>query len=150
MASYALTVNNQHYTVDADPDTPILWILRDLLGLKGTKYGCGIGQCGACTIHYNDVATRACSLPVSSAIKGRIITIEGLSSDGTHALQNAWIESDVSQCGYCQTGQIMSAAALLAKKSFPTDADIDAAMSGNICRCGTYTRIRRAIKHARG
>lgn len=150
MASYTLTVNNQHYTVDADPDTPILWILRDLLGLKGTKYGCGIGQCGACTIHYNDVATRACSLPVSSAIKGRIITIEGLSSDGTHALQNAWIESDVSQCGYCQTGQIMSAAALLAKKSVPTDADIDAAMSGNICRCGTYTRIRKAIKLARG
>jgi aerobic-type carbon monoxide dehydrogenase small subunit (CoxS/CutS family) len=149
MASYTLVVNNRDYSVEADPDTPVLWILRDLLDLKGTKFGCGIGQCGACTIHFNGVAMRACSLTVSSATKGRILTIEGLSSDGTHILQKAWMESDVAQCGYCQAGQIMSAAALLSKNPVPTDADIDAAMSGNVCRCGTYSRIRQAIKLAR-
>jgi isoquinoline 1-oxidoreductase subunit alpha len=144
MASYTLTINNQSFTVDASPDTPLLWVLRDELELKGTKFGCGKAQCGACTVHLNGTAVRSCSLPVS-AVKGKITTIEGLSPDGSHPLQKAWVELDVPQCGYCQAGQIMSASALLAKKPKPTDADIDTAMSGNICRCGTYSRIKKAI-----
>jgi isoquinoline 1-oxidoreductase subunit alpha len=144
MASYTLTINNQTFTVDASPDTPLLWVLRDELELKGTKFGCGKAQCGACTVHLNGAAVRSCSLPIS-AIKGNITTIEGLSLDGSHPLQKAWIELDVPQCGYCQAGQIMTAASLLAKKRNPTDADIDSAMSGNLCRCGTYTRIKKAI-----
>ena len=144
MASYTLTINNQSFTVDASPDTPLLWVLRDELELKGTKFGCGKAQCGACTVHLNGTAVRSCSLPVS-AVKGKITTIEGLSQDGSHPLQKAWVELDVPQCGYCQAGQIMSASALLAKKPKPTDADIDTAMSGNICRCGTYSRIKKAI-----
>lgn len=148
MATYSLTVNNQSFTVNVEPDTPLLWVLRDELELKGTKFGCGKSQCGACTVHFNGAAVRSCGLPVASAAKGKITTIEGLSKDGSHPLQQAWMEIDVPQCGYCQVGQIMSAAALLSKKPNPTDADIDAAMSGNICRCGTYTRIRKAIKAA--
>jgi isoquinoline 1-oxidoreductase subunit alpha len=144
MASYTLTINNQTFTVDASPDTPLLWVLRDELELKGTKFGCGKAQCGACTVHLNGAPVRSCSLPIS-AVKGKVTTIEGLSPDGTHALQKAWVELDVPQCGYCQAGQLMSAAALLAKKPNPTDAEIDTAMSGNLCRCGTYTRIRQAI-----
>lgn len=148
MALLKLLVNNKQVTVDAEPDTPLLWVLRDELDLKGTKFGCGISQCGACTVHLNGTAVRSCSLPVSAASKGKITTIEGLSHDGTHPLQQAWMELDVPQCGYCQVGQIMSAAALLNKKPNPTDEDIDTAMSGNICRCGTYPRIRKAIKVA--
>jgi len=148
MANYSLTINNQPVTVDVDADTPLLWVLRDELELKGTKFGCGKALCGACTVHLNGNAVRSCSIPVSSATKGKITTIEGLSSDGSHPLQQAWIEMDVPQCGYCQVGQIMSAAALLAKKEKPTDKDIDDAMSGNLCRCGTYVRIREAIKLA--
>lgn len=145
MPTYSLTVNNRIYPVDVDADTPLLWVLRDDLELKGTKFGCGKSQCGACTVHFNGTAVRSCSLPVSAAAKGKITTIEGLSPDGTHPLQAAWMETDVPQCGYCQAGQIMSAAALLARKPKPTDADIDAALSGNLCRCGTYGRIRKAI-----
>lgn len=145
MPTYQLTVNNRTYSVDAESDTPLLWVLRDELDLKGTKFGCGIAQCGACTVHLNGAAVRSCSLPVSTAQKGKITTIEGLSEKGNHPLQRAWEEVDVPQCGYCQAGQIMSAAALLSRKPKPTDADIDAALSGNICRCGTYGRIRSAI-----
>ena len=148
MAQFKLTINNKNVTVEAEPDTPLLWILRDELDLKGTKYGCGIAQCGACTVHFNGSAVRSCSLPVSAASKGKITTIEGLSEKGLHAVQLAWMKIDVPQCGYCQTGQIMSAVSLLTRKPNPTDADIDEAMSGNICRCGTYTRIREAIKLA--
>ncbi len=148
MANYSLTINNQTVTVDVDADTPLLWVLRDELDLKGTKYGCGKALCGACTVHLNGNAVRSCSVPVSSATKGKITTIEGLSQDGSHPLQRAWVELDVPQCGYCQVGQIMSAAALLSKKENPTDKDIDSAMSGNLCRCGTYVRIREAIKLA--
>ena len=148
MATYLLNVNNQSFTVDAEPDTPLLWVLRDELELKGTKFGCGKSQCGACTVHLNGAAIRSCGLSVAAAAKGKITTIEGLSKDGSHPVQLAWMEIDVPQCGYCQVGQIMSAAALLAKKPQPTDADIDTAMSGNICRCGTYPRIRKAIKAA--
>jgi aerobic-type carbon monoxide dehydrogenase small subunit (CoxS/CutS family) len=148
MASYTLSVNNQQFTVEASPDTPLLWVLRDELDLKGTKFGCGKSQCGACTVHLNGNAVRSCNLPVSAATKGKITTIEGLSVDGSHPVQQAWMEMDVPQCGYCQVGQIMSAVALLARKPKPTDAEIDTAMSGNICRCGTYTRIRKAIKSA--
>lgn len=147
MSSFSLNINNQQITVSVDADTPLLWVLRDELGLTGTKFGCGKAQCGACTVHLNGNAVRSCSLPVS-AVKGNITTIEGLSPDGSHALQQAWINADVPQCGYCQAGQIMSAAALLARKPRPTDADIDAALSGNLCRCGTYTRIRKAIHDA--
>lgn len=147
MATYSLNINNQSFTVTAEPDTPLLWVLRDELDLKGTKYGCGIAQCGACTVHLNGNAVRSCSLPVSS-VKGKITTIEGLSADGSHPVQRAWIEMDVPQCGYCQVGQIMTASALLSKKPNPTDQDIDNAMSGNICRCGTYLRIKKAIKTA--
>jgi isoquinoline 1-oxidoreductase alpha subunit len=148
MASFTLNINSKTFIVDAEPDTPLLWVLRDELELKGSKFGCGIGQCGACTIHFNGTAVRSCSLPVTAASKGKITTIEGLSKDGSHPLQKAWIELDVPQCGYCQVGQIMSAAALLSKKPKPTDEDIDTAMSGNICRCGTYPRIKKAIKIA--
>ncbi len=145
MPTYQLTINNRTYSVDAESDTPLLWVLRDELDLKGTKFGCGIAQCGACTVHLNGAAIRSCSLPVSAAQKGKITTIEGLSEKGDHPLQRAWEEVDVPQCGYCQAGQLMSAAALLNRKPKPTDADIDAALSGNICRCGTYGRIRSAI-----
>lgn len=147
MSSFSLNINNQQFTVTVDADTPLLWVLRDELGLTGTKFGCGKAQCGACTVHLNGNAVRSCTLPVS-AVKGNITTIEGLSTDGSHPLQQAWINADVPQCGYCQAGQIMSAAALLARKPKPTDADIDAALSGNLCRCGTYTRIRKAIHDA--
>ncbi len=147
MSSFSLTINNQQFTVTVDADTPLLWVLRDELGLTGTKFGCGKAQCGACTVHLNGNAVRSCTLPVS-AVKGNITTIEGLSTNGSHPLQQAWINADVPQCGYCQAGQIMSAAALLARKPKPTDADIDAALSGNLCRCGTYTRIRKAIHDA--
>jgi isoquinoline 1-oxidoreductase alpha subunit len=147
--TYKLTVNGKAHTVEAEPDTPLLWVLRDLLNLHGTKYGCGIGQCGACTVHVAGQPVRSCQVPVAGA-KGPVLTIEGLSSDNSHALQVAWREADVPQCGYCQAGQIMSAAALLAKHPKPTDADIDIAMSGNLCRCGTYVRIRQAIHIAAG
>ncbi|MCX7638425.1 MAG: (2Fe-2S)-binding protein [Cyclobacteriaceae bacterium] len=144
MATFTLSINDRNYTVDVEPDTPLLWVLRDELNLTGTKYGCGVAQCGACTVHLNGSPVRSCTLPVS-AIKGKITTIEGLSENGDHPVQQAWVELDVAQCGYCQAGQIMTAAALLARKPKPTDADIDAAMAGNICRCGTYKRIRKAI-----
>ncbi len=143
-----LTVNGRSMAVDVPADTPLLWVIRDSLNLHGTKYGCGIGQCGACTVHVGGVATRSCTLPVSNAAGQKITTIEGLSHDGSHPVQQAWREIDVPQCGYCQTGQIMSAAALLAKHPKPTDTDIDAAMNGNLCRCGTYLRIRQAIHKA--
>jgi len=143
-----LTVNGKQHTVDVTPDTPILWVVRDHLGLTGTKYGCGISQCGACTVHMDGQAIRSCVTPVSAAEGREITTIEGLSGDGSHPVQQAWIDLDVPQCGYCQSGQIMSAAALLASNPKPSDADIDQAMSGNLCRCGTYARIRRAIHQA--
>jgi aerobic-type carbon monoxide dehydrogenase small subunit (CoxS/CutS family) len=145
MPTYSLNVNNRTVQVEAEADTPLLWVLRDELELKGTKYGCGIGQCGACTVHLNGNAVRACSLPVSSIGKSAITTIEGIAADASHPVQQAWMELDVPQCGYCQAGQVMSAIALLNRKPRPADADIDAAMSGNLCRCGTYTRIRQAI-----
>jgi isoquinoline 1-oxidoreductase subunit alpha len=148
MAKFTLSVNGQSRTVDVAPDTPLLWVLRDHLDLVGTKYGCGIGQCGACTVHLDGKAERSCLTAVSAAVGKKITTIEGLSADGSHPLQQAWCEHDVAQCGYCQAGQIMSAAALLAHKPSPTDADIDAAMSGNLCRCGTYLRIRAGIHRA--
>jgi len=148
MAKYSLKINGKTQQVDVDPSTPILWILRDHLHMPGTKYGCGMAQCGACTIHLDGNAVRSCVLPVSSIGKQAITTIEGLSENGTNPVQKAWIEHDVAQCGYCQSGQIMSAVALLKSNSKPTDDDIDAAMSGNICRCGTYLRIKEAIKTA--
>jgi len=141
-------VNGQTRTVDAPADMPVLWVLRDVLDLKGTKFGCGAAHCGACTIHLNGAATRSCVLPVSAVEGAEITTVEGLSPDGTHPLQRAWEELDVPQCGYCQAGQLMSAAALLAKTPKPTDAQIDAAMNGNLCRCATYLRIRQAIHRA--
>ena len=140
-----LKVNRKDYTVDVSPDTPLLWVLRETLGLTGTKFGCGMAQCGACTIHLGGEAVRSCVTPVSRAAGREVTTIEGLPPDLGHPLQSAWIAEDVPQCGYCQSGQIMSAAALLASKPSPTDADIDDAMAGNICRCGTYQRVRRAI-----
>ncbi len=144
----AITVNNRTLQVDASPDTPLLWVLRDHLGLTGTKYACGMALCGACTVHVDGVAMRSCILPLR-AIEGKsITTIEGLSQGRDHPVQRAWIELDVPQCGYCQSGQIMSASALLRSNAAPTDADIDAAMAGNICRCGTYARIRKAIHRA--
>jgi isoquinoline 1-oxidoreductase subunit alpha len=146
--AYKLNVNGKTTTVDVPADMPLLWVLRDVLDLKGTKYGCGISQCGACTVHMKGNPVRSCQIPVSAAVGQRITTIEGLSADGSHPVQRAWQEIDVPQCGYCQAGQIMSAAALLAKKSKPTDADIDAAMDGNLCRCATYLRIRQAIHKA--
>jgi isoquinoline 1-oxidoreductase alpha subunit len=148
MAAYQINVNGKSVSVDADPDTPLLWILRDQLGLTGTKFGCGWGLCGSCTVHLDGEATRSCRLPVSSVGGARVVTIEGLSSDRSHPIQKAWIAIDVPQCGYCQSGQIMSAAALWSKNSKPTDAQIDEAMGGNLCRCGTYQRIREAIKSA--
>src|ERR1041385_2430876 len=144
MPPISFTVNGKRETVNVAPDTPLLWVLRDTLGLTGTKFGCGIAQCGACTVHLDGVATRTCVLPVSAIANKRVTTIEGLSKNRAHAVQRAWIAEDVPQCGYCQSGQIMAAAALLAKKPHPTDADIDEAMT-NICRCGTYQRIRAAI-----
>ena len=140
-----LTLNGKKISFDVPPDTPLLWVLRDTLGLTGTKFGCGMALCGACTVHLDGEAVRSCTLPVSAAAGKRVTTIEGLSPDGKHPVQQAWLALDVPQCGYCQSGQIMSASALLAKKPKPTDADIDAAMSGNICRCGTYNQIRDAI-----
>jgi isoquinoline 1-oxidoreductase subunit alpha len=143
-----ITVNNQMVSVDAAADTPLLWVLRDHLGMTGTKFGCGMALCGACTVHVDGAATRSCVLPLSAVAGRSITTIEGLSQDRSHAVQKAWLEIDVPQCGYCQSGQIMSAAALLAAIPKPNDDDIDAAMSGNICRCGTYQRIRKAIHRA--
>ena len=141
----SLSVNGKRRSVDVAPDTPLLWVLRDSLGLTGTKFGCGLSLCGACTVHLDGEAIRSCVTPVSAAVGKRVVTIEGLSRHADHPVQRAWLELDVPQCGYCQSGQIMSAAALLAKVPNPRDTDIDEAMSGNICRCGTYQRIRRAI-----
>ena len=146
--AYKLNVNGQSSTVDVPPDMPLLWVLRDVLNLRGTKYGCGIGQCAACTVQLNGKAARACQTPVSTVGSQAVVTIEGLSVDGTHPVQLAWSEIDVPQCGYCQAGQMMAAAALLAKKPNPNDSDIDSAMNGNLCRCGTYLRIRKAIHKA--
>jgi len=144
----ALTVNGKRHDVDVSADMPLLWVLRDTIGLTGTKFGCGLSQCGACTVHLDGQPTRSCVTPVSSVGAKKVTTIEGLSPTTSHALQVAWIAEQVPQCGYCQSGQLMSAAALLAKIPKPTDADIDAALSGNICRCGTYQRIRRAVHRA--
>lgn len=148
MAEVTLNVNGRDYTIDVLPDTPLLWAIRDDIGLTGTKYGCGIAQCGACTVHVDGEAVRSCVLPVTAVAGKAIATIEGLSDDRSHPVQRAWIDEDVPQCGYCQSGQIMSAVALLAREPDPSDEDIDAAMAGNICRCGTYQRIRRAIHRA--
>lgn len=148
MANFDLRINGERVQVDVDPDTPVLWVLRDALQLVGTKYGCGVGQCGACTIHLDGIATRSCLLPVSAIGNQRITTIEGLSEKGNHPVQQAWIEHDVPQCGYCQAGQIMTAAALLEKNANPSDEEIDLAMNGNLCRCGTYLRVKAAIKTA--
>jgi isoquinoline 1-oxidoreductase alpha subunit len=146
----SLIVNGKAHKVDVAPDTPLLWVLRDTLGLTGTKYGCGIALCGACTVHVNGEAVRSCTAPISQVAGKKVTTIEGLSRDSSHPLQKAWVAEQVPQCGYCQSGQIMSAAALLANNKSPSDADIDKAMSSNICRCGTYNRIRRAIHTAAG
>jgi isoquinoline 1-oxidoreductase alpha subunit len=148
MALYKLQINNRTYEADVAPDTPLLWVLRDHLGLVGTKYGCGVSQCGACTIHFNGEPVRSCMLPVSAVRTAKITTIEGLSENGTHPVQQAWDEVDVAQCGYCQAGQIMTAAALLKKKPKPTLEEIESAMSANLCRCGTYHRIREAVQLA--
>ncbi len=148
MAQFQLNVNGKTHEVNVDPTTPILWVLRDHLKLVGTKYGCGIAQCGACTIHLNGIAVRSCQLPVSSVGNNPLTTIEGLSEKGDHPVQKAWLEHDVPQCGYCQAGQIMSASALLEANTNPSDEEIESAMNGNICRCGTYTRIKAAIKTA--
>jgi isoquinoline 1-oxidoreductase alpha subunit len=148
MALYKLQINGKTYEADVDADTPLLWVLRDNLGLVGTKYGCGIAQCGACTVHLNGRAVRSCVLPVSAIGSAKVTTIEGLSEKGDHPVQLAWDEVDVPQCGYCQAGQIMTAAALLAENPKPTPAQIDNAMQGNICRCGTYHRIREAVQLA--
>ena len=148
MASLTLKINNKDYTVDIDPKMPLLWAIRDVVGLTGTKYGCGMAQCGACTIHLDGNPMRSCVLPVSAAANKNITTIEGLSENNDHPIQQAWIAEQVPQCGYCQSGQIMAAAALIKKNPQPTDKDIDTAMQGHICRCGTYPRIRKAIKLA--
>jgi len=150
MASISFQVNGKPQSLDVDPDTPLLWVLRDNLNLTGTKFGCGIGQCGACTVHLDGNPTRSCQIAVSDVAGKSITTIEGLSPDRSHAIQRAWIAEQVPQCGYCQSGQVMAAAALLAKSPKPSDVQIDRAMSGNICRCGTYQRIRRAIHRAAG
>jgi len=148
MAQYVLNVNGGVQTVDAQPDMPLLWVLRDLLNLTGTKYGCGMGLCGACTVHIDGSAMRSCQTAISDAADKQILTIEGLGKNGLHPVQQAWIAEQVPQCGYCQPGQIMSAAALIAQKPHPTDSEIDDAMSGNLCRCATYFRIRNAIHRA--
>ncbi len=148
MAKYNIKINGTTKVVDVDPTTPMLWVLRDTLNMPGTKYGCGIAMCGACTVHLNGMAMRSCQLPVSAVGSQEITTIEGLSEDAAHPVQKAWLEHDVAQCGYCQSGQIMSAVALLKNNPTPNDEDIEAAMSGNICRCGTYLRIKEAIKTA--
>lgn len=150
MASITLRVNGRARETDVDPATPLLWVLRDTLNLTGTKYGCGIAQCGACTVHLDGAAIRSCVTPVGTVGNRAVTTIEGLSPDGSHPVQRAWIAEEVAQCGYCQSGQVMSAAALLSARRAPSDADIDAAMSGNLCRCGTYDRVRRAIHRAAG
>ncbi|GGG48444.1 isoquinoline 1-oxidoreductase subunit alpha [Croceivirga lutea] len=148
MAIFNLNINGETKEVDVDPATPMLWVLRDHIKLVGTKYGCGIAQCGACTVHLGDNAVRSCQLPVSAVGEQKITTIEGLSEHGDHPVQKAWLEIDVPQCGYCQAGQIMSASALLKRNPNPSDEEIESAMNGNICRCGTYTRIKKAIKTA--
>lgn len=148
MANFELVVNGKTHKVDVDPSTPILWVLRDHLNLVGTKFGCGIAQCGACSIHLNGMAVRSCQLPVASVGNGKIITIEGLSENGDHPVQKAWIENDVPQCGYCQSGQIMQAVSFLRSNPNPTDEEIESVMNGNLCRCGTYIRIKKAIKRA--
>ena len=148
MPIYTLNINGSEHRVDAEPETPMLWVLRDHLGLVGTKYGCGVSVCGACTIHLGDMAVRSCQLPVSQVGDQSITTIEGLSENGSHPVQKAWLEHDVAQCGYCQPGQIMTAVALLKENAQPTDEEIELAMYGNLCRCGTYTRIKAAIKTA--
>lgn len=145
--AYKITVNGRSVNVQVPGDTPLLWVLRDTLSLTGTKYGCGIGTCGACTVHIDGRPVRSCSIPIED-VKGKVTTIEGLSKDGSHPVQQAWVELDVPQCGYCQGGQIMSAAALLATNKKPTEAEINAAMDGNLCRCGTYVRIRKAVVRA--
>ncbi|MDT7827144.1 isoquinoline 1-oxidoreductase alpha subunit [Maribacter caenipelagi] len=148
MAIFNLNINGSEHSVDVDSNTPMLWVLRDHFKLVGTKYGCGIAQCGACTVHLGDNAVRSCQLPVSAVGEQKITTIEGLSEHGDHPVQKAWLEIDVPQCGYCQAGQIMSASALLKRNPNPSDEEIESAMNGNICRCGTYTRIKKAIKTA--
>ncbi len=148
MANFKLNVNGEAHNIDVNPSTPILWVLRDHLNLVGTKFGCGIAQCGACSIHLNGMAVRSCQLPVASVGNSKITTIEGLSENGDHPVQKAWIENDVPQCGYCQSGQIMQAASLLKSNPNPTDEEIESVMNGNLCRCGTYTRIKKAIKKA--
>jgi isoquinoline 1-oxidoreductase subunit alpha len=148
MSKYTLRVNGQSHSVNVEPDTPLLWVLRDSLGLVGTKYGCGIGECGACTVHLDGEPTRACQTAVADVGRAQITTVEGLDPAGKHALQQAWCELDVPQCGYCQAGQIMTAAALLKRSPRPSDADIDRAMAGNLCRCASYVRIRAGIKRA--
>jgi isoquinoline 1-oxidoreductase subunit alpha len=150
MPNYTLQVNGAEKNVNVEADTPLLWVLRDTLEVTGTKFGCGAGLCGACSVHVNGALTRSCLTPISQAAGKKITTIEGLGADGLHALQKAWIAEDVPQCGYCQSGQIMAAAALLAKTPHPTDAQVTESMSGNICRCGTYDRIRKAIHQAAG
>ena len=148
MALYTINVNGSSHQVDVDPDTPILWVLRDNLRLLGTKYGCGIAHCGACTVHLDGAAIRSCAYPISALESKKIVTIEGLSEHGDHPVQKAWLEHDVPQCGYCQAGQIMTASSLLAENPNPSDDEIRRAMNGNLCRCATYTRINRAIKTA--
>ena len=148
MMSHKLSINNKKYEIEADPTMPLLWVIRDLAGLTGTKFSCGIAQCGACTVHFNGNPVRSCSIPVSAAVNQEITTIEGLSPDNSHPVQKAWIDEQVPQCGYCQSGQIMAAAALLKKINNPTDKDIDTAMQNVLCRCGTYPRIKKAIKTA--
>ena len=148
MAALTLTINGRKHRVEADTEMPLLWVLRDLLDMTGTKYGCGVGECGACTVHENQVAVRSCQIPVAQAAGKSYTTIEGLSAHGDHPCQKAWIEEDVAQCGYCQAGMIMTAAALIRDKPDPADADIDSAMSDSVCRCGTYQRVRRAIHRA--
>lgn len=148
MPNYNLSINGKSYPVEAEANTPLLWVLRDMAGLTGTKYGCGIAQCGACTVHFNGSPVRSCSVAVSAAARAKITTVEGLSPDNTHPVQKAWIAEQVPQCGYCQSGQMMAAAALLRTNPQPSDEDIQVAMQGHICRCGTYTRIHKAVKTA--